>query len=428
MVNDSEVKAQKSPFAMRNNERKVFDGKDGYVSINQVMFNVDMGYITDIHFEILEIINKYEFVTARQIFQLLLLKGIDVKSQSKVDDKLQKLIKTKVITRYYFTSEEGKGIFRVYCLEKMGKYLLASREIKSDWQQTNNAKPVHLIKKRLAANQIIIAYIEKVKAYESCDINAVLYSKKQNIKFKPTGGIIKLNNGKDVQELVFEVIRRNEQWEEKLIEKMQLYADFYNFFLAKDCDFEKAPQLVIVAEDNQHISEIFKIIKKAAIPLKDTEMLFTTELKHLADNLESSLIEFQYNQENNTYKGVAVNNSLLLLREDRIEMPKIEKKEKAEKKEEEITEVVEKKEKEEKPKKSTKAKKEEIKEDIEEEPKKKTTKKKTTKEVSEDVKENENIEQKPKRGRKPKAKEAEVVEEQKEEKPKKKTTTKKTKK
>lgn len=337
MVNDSEVKAQKSPFAMRNNERKVFDGKDGYVSINQVMFNVDMGYITDIHFEILEIINKYEFVTARQIFQLLLLKGTDIKSQSKVDDKLQKLIKTKVITRYYFTSEEGKGIFRVYCLEKMGKYLLASREIKSDWQQTNNAKPVHLIKKRLAGNQIIISYIEKVKAYESCNINAVLYSKKQNVKFKPTGGLIRLNDGKNVQELIFEVIRRNDEWENKLIEKIQLYADFYNFFLTKDCDFEKDPQLVIVAEDNQHISEIFKIIKKAAIPLKDTEMLFTTELKHLSTDLESSLIEFQYSQETNTYKGVVVNNDLLLLRENRIEMPKIEKKEKTE---EEIAEAL----------------------------------------------------------------------------------------
>lgn len=407
MVNDSEVKAQKSPFAMRNNERKVFDGKDGYVSINQVMFNVDMGYITDIHFEILEIINKYEFVTARQIFQLLLLKGIDIKSQSKVDDKLQKLIKTKVITRYYFTSEEGKGIFRVYCLEKMGKYLLASREIKSEWQQTNNAKPVHLIKKRLAGNQIIISYIEKVKAYESCNINAVLYSKKQNVKFKPTGGVVRLNDGNDVQELVFEVVRRNDQWEEKLIEKMQLYADFYNFFLARDCDFERPPQLVIVAEDNAHISEIFKIIKKASIPLKDTEMLFTTELKHLAESLENSLIEFEYSQENNTYKGAAVNNSLLLLKEDRIQMPKIEKKEKVE----EVEEI------------------EEVQEDVndtEEVPEQVEEKNVENEEIKEEVveeiaQEEEVTVEKPKRGRKPKAK----VEE---EKPKKTTRKKATKK
>ena len=410
MVNDSEVKAQKSPFAMRNNERKVFDGKDGYVSINQVMFNVDMGYITDIHFEILEIINKYEFVTARQIFQLLLLKGIDIKSQSKVDDKLQKLIKTKVITRYYFTSEEGKGIFRVYCLEKMGKYLLASREIKSEWQQTNNAKPVHLIKKRLAGNQIIISYIEKVKAYESCNINAVLYSKKQNVKFKPTGGVVRLNDGNDVQELVFEVVRRNDQWEEKLIEKMQLYADFYNFFLARDCDFERPPQLVIVAEDNAHISEIFKIIKKASIPLKDTEMLFTTELKHLAESLENSLIEFEYSQENNTYKGTAVNNSLLLLKEDRIQMPKIEKKEKVEELEEVQEDVND---------------TEEVPEQVEE---KNVENEEIKEEVVEEIAQEEEVPvEKPKRGRKPKAK-VEEENKEKEEKPKKTTRKKATKK
>lgn len=355
MVNDSEVKAQKSPFAMRINERKVFDGKDGYVSINQVMFNVDMGYITDIHFDMLEIINKYEFVTARQIFQLLKMKGSDIKSQDKVDDKLQKLIKAKVITRYYFTSEEGKGIFRVYCLEKMGKYLLASREVKSDWQQTNNAKPVHLIKKRLAGNQIIIAYMQKVEAFQSFDINVVLYSKKQNIKFKPTGGLIRLNDGKNEQDLVFEVIRRNDEWEEKLVEKLQLYSEFYNFFLAKDCGFEKAPQLVIVAEDNEHIGEIFKIIKKSAIPLKDTEMFFTTELKHLSDNLESSLIEFEYNKESNTYKGLTVKSSLLKVGNKKViefEEPKKVKKVVEEENKDDVTEEAV----EETPKKATKSK------------------------------------------------------------------------
>ena len=123
--------------------------------------------------------------------------------------------------------------------------------------------------------------------------------------------MIKLNDGKTEQELVFEVIRRNDEWEEKLIEKLGLYSEFYNFFIAKDCGFEKAPQLVIVAEDNDHIGEIFKIIKKAAIPLKDSEMFFTTELKHLADTLEASLIEFEYNKESNTYKGVTVKSSLL---------------------------------------------------------------------------------------------------------------------
>ena len=59
MVEDNAIKAPKSPFAMRENEIKVFDGKDGYASINQVVFKIDKGYINEVHFQILEIINIY---------------------------------------------------------------------------------------------------------------------------------------------------------------------------------------------------------------------------------------------------------------------------------------------------------------------------------------------------------------------------------
>ena len=34
MVNDNEIKAEVSPFAIRKGEIKTFDGKDGYVSMN----------------------------------------------------------------------------------------------------------------------------------------------------------------------------------------------------------------------------------------------------------------------------------------------------------------------------------------------------------------------------------------------------------
>ena len=77
MVEDNAIKAPKSPFAMRENEIKVFDGKDGYASIDQVVFKIDMGYINELHFQILEIINDFEFITSRQIFQMLAQKGIE---------------------------------------------------------------------------------------------------------------------------------------------------------------------------------------------------------------------------------------------------------------------------------------------------------------------------------------------------------------
>ena len=71
MVEDEQIKTTVSPFAIREGEIKTFDGKDGYVSINQIIHKINLGHITDIHFEILDIVNDYEFVTSRQIYQIL---------------------------------------------------------------------------------------------------------------------------------------------------------------------------------------------------------------------------------------------------------------------------------------------------------------------------------------------------------------------
>ena len=120
MVSDEEIKTEVSPFAMREGEIKTFAGKDGYVSMNQIVHKINIGHITDIHFAILELVNEFEFMTSRQIFQMLEWKNIEIASQDKLNNKLDQLVKSKILTRYYFTSEEGKGIYRIYCLEKMG--------------------------------------------------------------------------------------------------------------------------------------------------------------------------------------------------------------------------------------------------------------------------------------------------------------------
>ncbi len=67
MVEDNEIKTEVSPFAVREGEIKTFDGKDGYVSMNQIIHKINIGHINEIHFKIMEIVNKFEFMTSRQI-------------------------------------------------------------------------------------------------------------------------------------------------------------------------------------------------------------------------------------------------------------------------------------------------------------------------------------------------------------------------
>ena len=192
MLEDAEIKTTVSPFAIREGEVKVFDGKDGYVSMNQINHKVNLGHITEIHFKILELVNKFEFVTSRQLYQLLQATNEDIKSQDKLNNKLEQMIKSKMLTRYFFSTEEGKGIFRVYCLEKMGKYLLNSREIESRWQPSDNTKPVPMIKKRLAGNQVIIAYLRKVKAFMAYTVKPEINARVAGVKFKATGCAVKV--------------------------------------------------------------------------------------------------------------------------------------------------------------------------------------------------------------------------------------------
>lgn len=300
MVEDEKIKTTVSPFAMKEGEIKTFDGKDGYVSINQIIHRMNLGHITEIHFKILELVNEFEFMTSRQIYQILMHRNVDIKSQDKLNNKLEQLIKTKILTRYYFSSEDGKCIYRVYCLEKMGKYLLNSRNIECKWQPTDNTKPVSMIKKRLAGNQIIVAYMRKVQAFDTYTVKPAINAKKSAKVVKANAGVRLTKKGISV-DFLFEVVRREEDWEANFEERMRLYKDFYENFIQFDSGYERAPQFILVAEDDKHMVEIFKIIVTKGLEIPNMKIYFTQDLSQNATTLDKSLVEF-VTDENGKYK------------------------------------------------------------------------------------------------------------------------------
>ena len=311
MVEDNQIKAEVSPFAIREGEIKVFDGKDGYVSMNQIVHKINLGHITDIHFQILELVNEFEFMTSRQLYQMLEIKGIDAKSQDKLNNKLEQLVKSKILTRYYFNSDEGKGIYRIYSLEKMGKYILETKEIECKWQPSDNTKPVAMIKKRLAGNQVIIAYLRKVKAFDSYVVKPAFKTKLTGKTFKTAGGSVRLTkNGKSIQ-FVFEVIRREKDWNKKLADKMKMYKEFYENFEPGDSGYNSLPQLIIVCEDDKHTAEVFKEIVMNKLEISAIKLYFTTDLRQNGESLSNTLLEFRIDPETNKYKMENVELKLL---------------------------------------------------------------------------------------------------------------------
>ena len=309
MVEDNEIKAVVSPFAVREGEIKTFDGKDGYVSMNQIIHKINIGHINELHFRILELVNEFEFVTSRQLFQMLQWKNVEIASQDKLNNKLDQLIKSKILTRYYFKGEDGKGIYRIYCLEKMGKYLLNSRGIECKWQPTDNTKPVPMIKKRLAGNQTIIAYLRKVKAFDSYTVKPAITAKLTGKTFKATGGSVKLTKNNKSIEFLFEVIRREEDWEKKLVERMRLYNDFYDNFVPGDSGFSSMPQLILICEDDKHMAETFKAIVMNKVEISKIKLYFSTDLRQNEETLDKTLVEFKL--EDGKYKMEDVEVKLL---------------------------------------------------------------------------------------------------------------------
>lgn len=285
--------------------------KIGYVSMNQIVHKINLGHINDLHFAILDLVNEFEFVTSRQLCQLLDRKGIEYKSQDKLNNKLEQLVKAKVLTRYYFTSEDGKGIYRIYCLEKMGKYLLTSRGAECKWQQSDNIKPVAMIKKRLAGNQVIIAYLNKVKAFDEYTVKPTLNAKTLGKVFKSTGGSVKLTKNNKSIIFLFEVIRREDDWQSKLVDKMSMYKDFYENFVPGDSGFMTLPQLIVVCEDERHTAECFKEIVSNRVEINKIKLYFTTDLRQIQENLSKTLIEFKLDEETNKYKVEDVELKLL---------------------------------------------------------------------------------------------------------------------
>ena len=174
----------------------------------------------------------------------------------------------------------------------MGKYLLNSKEIDCKWQPSDNTKPVPMIKKRLAGNQTLIAYLRKVKAFDSYVVKPAINAKVTGKIFKATGGSVKLTKNQKSIQFIFEIIRREAEWQKKTVEKMRLYKDFYENFVPGDSGFSSMPQLILICEDEKHMAETFKEIVKNEVEIPQIKLYFSTDLRQNEETLENTLVEF----------------------------------------------------------------------------------------------------------------------------------------
>ena len=144
-----------------------------------------------------------------------------------------------------------------------------------------------------------------ISGFEHNAVTRPLYALNAKISgkvFKATGGSVKLSKNNKSITFLFEVIRREPDWQKKLADKMAMYKEFYENFVQGDSGFSNLPQLILVCEDDKHTAESFKEIVKNKLEIPQIKLYFTTDLRQNSESLENTLIEFRIDEETKKYK------------------------------------------------------------------------------------------------------------------------------
>lgn len=225
---------------------------------------------------------------------LLEMDGIHIDNSRKMVKKLDQMLKTKLLSRYYFGTLEEKAAYKVYCLEKNAKYLLEAREVNVHWKPTDNTKPVAVMKRTLATNQLILAIKSKCSSYKSDEIKKVLMEGKEN-KLK-ANGFITLAQGITKIDVAVEAVRREQNWEEKLLARLNLYKEFYENFKEGENGLNEKPYILFVCEDKKHMAEVYKVMVMNKLEFEG-KAYFTYDLLQMEPSLENTWHQFIHDEQ-----------------------------------------------------------------------------------------------------------------------------------
>jgi hypothetical protein len=128
--------------------------------------------------------------------------------------------------------------------------------------------------------------------------------------FKAHGEVKIAKSGKSLS-LIFEAVRREDDWENKFVDRMRLYKDFLENFVQFDSGYEARPQLILVCEDEKHMVETFKEIVKNSLEMNGIKVYYTTDLKQNSESLNQSLTEFVKNEETGKFSAKNVEFKIL---------------------------------------------------------------------------------------------------------------------
>ena len=90
---------------------------------------------------------------------------------------------------------------------------------------------------------------------------------------------------------MYEVIRRKENWEKCLCDKLTRYEKVFENIEFTNLEFDKKPKFVICGEDKEQNIEISDLLK--GMDFKNLRILYTVDKLNLVENFENSIYEIK---------------------------------------------------------------------------------------------------------------------------------------
>lgn len=288
------VKATVSPFALRKGEEKEFECVPNHTpSYRQVQNSVRAGHINEFHFQVLEVVDALVFCTSKMIAGYMSVSQMWPKglSRDKLNHRLESMVKLGLLDRLRFSSEESASIYRVYFLGKNGELLLRAyrNTRRTSYDPLMLATPVEEVKRYLATNQIILAYMQTFQFFEHFLIRKV-YNADNDTPIRIPGSLMFENS-----HLLLETQRRYTGWQENLLEKANRY-----YRLVKKHQSGTLPDksqilqhkkiyLLLVCEDIAHAMEIRDLLYGHALY---PYLFFTYDLLVFQRDINQSIFSF----------------------------------------------------------------------------------------------------------------------------------------
>ncbi len=270
-----------------------FNGEGNRVEFDRVVYERNMGTLKDMpDKEIVRLVYELRSSTADQI-KAVMAKKFDVKP-SVVEQRLKKLTKLRLITRYQFAFNSNGQVIKsdnIYMMDINGKNFLEGEDLaKVEWDLKDNLS-IHnhqeIYFARLITNQLVTKYYTNCSTFYS-------YEVKPRLKFEKAGkeSYIRpnamVNFGKKEKQVHFVIysVRKVDKWEEEFKKTIGYIEDLYRYFKKSD-KLMQEPIVMFICESDSHLKEVYQLLENSQVPL--TYVVYTTD-KLIEENEPSKSI------------------------------------------------------------------------------------------------------------------------------------------